>query len=159
MLGTTETANGPAATIIHQADIFILGYGPAGSEVARQLQPHYEQRIAVLDLNRECIERAEEQKFESYIGDVRQIEILKHHGIANAKLVIITIPSFEASVKAIHNVKRLAPDAYILVRSRYEVHKEGFQKAGAHEIFNEEFTVGQKLGESALRHLKAEISN
>ncbi len=159
MLGTKETANGPAATIIHQADIFILGYGPAGSEVARQLQPSYHERIAVLDLNRECIERAEAQDFESYIGDVRQIEILKHHGIANAKLVIITIPSFEASVKAIHNVKRLAPNAYILVRSRYEIHTSGFHKAGAHEIFNEEFTVGEKLGESALRYLKEIPSN
>lgn len=153
LLGTPETANGPAASLLHSADIFILGYGPAGSEVARQLKEPYRHRIAVLDLNRECIERAEEQQLESYIGDVRQVEILKHHGIANAKLVIITIPSFEASVKAIHNVKRLTPDAYILVRSRYEVHKKGFHKAGAHEIFNEEFTVGEKLGESALRYL------
>ena len=153
MLGSTETANGPAATMIHQADIFILGYGPAGTEVARQLKTSYLERIAVLDLNRECIEKAEAQNLESYIGDVRQVEILKHHGIANAKLVIITIPSFEASVKAIHNIKRLAPDAYILVRSRYEIHKEGFHKAGAHEIFNEEFTVGEKLGESSLKYL------
>ncbi len=160
LLGIKETANGPAATPdVHKADIFILGYGPAGSEVARQLKEPYHQRIAVLDLNRACIERALDQSFESYIGDVRQIEILKHHGIANAKLVIITIPSFEASVKAIHNVKRLAPDAYILVRSRYEIHTSGFHKAGAHEIFNEEFTVGQRLGESALKYLKEIPSN
>lgn len=140
-------------TQMTKADIFILGFGPAGNEVARQLKDTCAERISVIDLNKECVKAASAQGLRAHIGDVRQVEILQHHGLRNARLVIITIPSYDASLRTIDNVKRLSPNAEIMVRSRYQLHYKGFEQAGAHEIVNEELTVGARLGELALEHL------
>jgi CPA2 family monovalent cation:H+ antiporter-2 len=87
------------------------------------------------------------------MGDVRQLDVLQHSGLELANLVIITIPSYDAVLTTIDNIKRLAPTAHIIVRSRYQIYEQSFHEAGAHEIVNEEFTVGEKLGRTAVSYL------
>jgi CPA2 family monovalent cation:H+ antiporter-2 len=142
---------------IIKEDIFIFGFGPAGMEIYDHLKEQYQDKICVFDLSQNSIKAAQELGLKASIGDVRQIEVLKHHGLENASLVIITIPSFDASLRAIDNVKKLAPNAQIMVRSRYQLHYPGFVNAGAHEIINEEATVGDHLGKLALEFLSKKL--
>lgn len=132
--------------------IYLLGYGPAGTEVARQLRD-FDYPIIVIDLNQDCLANAEEDGFEAHLGDVRQLELLQHYGMANAVLVIITIPSRESALAAIDNIRSLNENTKIIVRSRYQAHVDGFERTGANLVVNEEFAVGQKLGEAAMQFL------
>ncbi|MFM7458439.1 MAG: cation:proton antiporter, partial [bacterium] len=133
--------------------IYVIGYGPAGREVARQLKDLYLKEIAIMDLTKDSLDSAELDGFKTYMGDVRQLEVLQHSGLELANLVIITIPSYDAVLTTIDNIKRLAPTAHIIVRSRYQIYEQSFHEAGAHEIVNEEFTVGEKLGRTAVTYL------
>lgn len=137
------------------ARIYVIGYGPAGREVTRQLKDSYPDEIAIMDLTKDSLDSAELEGFKTYIGDVRQLDVLQHSGLELANLVIITIPSYDAVVTTIDNIKRLAPTAHIIVRSRYQIYEQSFHEAGAHEIVNEEFTVGEKLGRTAVSYLAA----
>jgi len=138
---------------VYQQDIFIFGFGPAGMEIFEHLKEKHSSRICVFDLSQNSIKTAQQLGLKAQIGDVRQIDVLKHHGLEQAVLVIITIPSFDAALRAIDNVKKIAPNAQIMVRSRYQLHYSGFVNAGAHEIVNEEATVGDHLGQRALGYL------
>ena len=135
------------------ARIYVIGYGPAGREVTRQLKDSYLDEIAIMDLTKDSLDSAELEGFKTYMGDVRQLEVLQHSGLELANLVIITIPSYDAVLTTIDNIKRLAPTAHIIVRSRYQIYEQSFHEAGAHEIVNEEFTVGEKLGRTAVSYL------
>lgn len=135
------------------ARIYVIGYGPAGREVTRQLKDSYLDEIAIMDLTKDSLDSAELEGFKTHMGDVRQLEVLQHSGLELANLVIITIPSYDAVLTTIDNIKRLAPTAHIIVRSRYQIYEQSFHEAGAHEIVNEEFTVGEKLGRTAVSYL------
>ena len=135
------------------ARIYVIGYGPAGREVTRQLKDSYLEEVAIMDLTKDSLDSAEIEGFKTYMGDVRQLEVLQHSGLELAHLVIITIPSYDAVLTTIDNIKRLAPTAHIIVRSRYQIYEQSFHEAGAHEIVNEEFTVGEKLGRTAVSYL------
>ncbi|MFZ4085660.1 MAG: cation:proton antiporter [Vampirovibrionia bacterium] len=134
------------------ARIYVIGYGPAGREVTRQLKDSYLDEIAIMDLTKDSLDSAELEGFKTHMGDVRQLEVLQHSGLELANLVIITIPSYDAVLTTIDNIKRLAPTAHIIVRSRYQIYEQSFHEAGAHEIVNEEFTVGEKLGRTAVSY-------
>jgi CPA2 family monovalent cation:H+ antiporter-2 len=140
------------------ARIYVIGYGPAGREVTRQLKDLYLDEIAIMDLTKDSLDSAEPEGFKTYMGDVRQLEVLQHSGLELANLVIITIPSYDAVLTTIDNIKRLAPTAHIIVRSRYQIYEQSFHEAGAHEIVNEEFTVGEKLGRTAVSYLLSACS-
>jgi len=144
------------ALAANAASIYIIGFGPAGREVLRQLKDKYFSEIAIVDLTKESLDAAESEGLRTFIGDIRQLEVMQHIGIESARLVIITVPSIEAVLKAMDNVKRLAPSAHIIVRSRYEIYESSFQEFGAHEIINEEFTVGEKIGKTALAYLSSQ---
>jgi CPA2 family monovalent cation:H+ antiporter-2 len=137
------------------ARIYVIGYGPAGREVTRQLKDSYLEEVAIMDLTKDSLDSAELEGFKTYMGDVRQLDVLQHSGLELAHLVIITIPSYDAVLTTIDNIKRLAPTAHIIVRSRYQIYEQSFHEAGAHEIVNEEFTVGEKLGRTAVSYLAA----
>lgn len=138
-------------------EIFVLGFGPAGLEVARRLKDRKVKPV-IIDLNKESIMEAESMGLKSYIGDVRQIEVLHHFGLDNAKLVVITIPSLDAVIKAVDNIRRLSPSSFIIVRSRYQAYKPDFEQAGADLVINEEFTVGDKLARVTIQHLRANFN-
>lgn len=141
----------------HKPEIFIFGFGPAGNEVARYIKKLklLPDDVLVIDLNKDCLEDALSYGFQAGIGDVRHIEVLQHYGLSNAKLVVITTPSHESTIKAIDNVRRIAPNAHIIIRSQYQANIESFKNAGAHTIINEELALGKELGKALQTFLKS----
>ncbi len=128
--------------------VFILGFGPAAREIVSQLKNH-KLRIVVIDLSQDSISKAKEMGLEAHIGDIRQIEVLKAYKVQRAKLVIVTVPGHAAAIQAIHNARRLAPHIKVIARSRYHENVHSLVDAGAHEVVNEERSVGEELAKSA----------
>ncbi len=124
--------------------LVIIGFGPAGQLAARDFTGSPEE-VLVLDLNRSGIRTAEELGFRGHIGDATQVEVLEHAHIASAGAVVITIPHHHSAITILEHVRRLAPRAHIVVRSRHQIHTNEYLTAGAHKVIGDEEQVGQSI--------------
>jgi len=133
------------ATVPDAPDVVIIGFGPAG-QVAAQAFADRPQRVLIMDLNREGVRKAQELGFQGHVGDMTQLDVLEHARVAAAKAVVITIPHHRSALTILEHVRRLAPGAHCVVRSRYQRHTNKFFMAGAHEVFGDEEQLGNSLG-------------
>lgn len=133
-------------------DVVIVGFGPAGQAVGNALAGT-SWPVVVLDLNPVGRSAAEALGFHAHTGDATQIEVLEHAGVQAARVVVITLPARSAALTVLEHVRRLAPGAYVAVRSRYQIHKSDFEIAGAHVVIGEEEVVGSRLSAEVTRWL------
>ena len=150
LLGDVPAAPGAEASERFLPEVAVFGFGPTGQIAARPFIGK-STRVLVLDLNREGVRHAERLGFHADVGDVTQNEVLEHASVGCASIVVITIPHFASAMKALANVRRLAPQAQIVVRSRYQTHADEFEGAGAHLVVGDEEQVGQRLAEHLAR--------
>ena len=127
-------------------EVIIIGFGPAGQLVGRSLMESGT-RVLVLDLNADAKQLAETMGFVGHIGDAQQIDILEHADVRRAEVVVITVPARSAALTVLRQVRTLAPNAHIIVRSRYQLHRHEFELAGAHAVKGDEEEVGRRLSE------------
>jgi CPA2 family monovalent cation:H+ antiporter-2 len=135
-----ETAEGMA-----KRDILIIGFGPAGQRVAEGLMTDYQNRMVVIDLNRDNVDVAQRYGLEGVLGDASQTEILEHAGIYEAEVVVLTLPDHRIMRQLIYHVRDLAPGARIVARCRYHVRHWELLTAGADHVADEEDEVGRVM--------------
>ncbi len=78
----------------HRPEIVMLGYFHVADELVRYLKAHMPAllpRMLVIDFNLANHERIEANHLRVVYGDVSNLDTLRHHGIAEAKLVLCTI--------------------------------------------------------------------
>lgn len=144
--GATDADKGP--------DVLIIGFGPSGQLAA---QPFLDRpaNVHVIDLSRTSLARAAELGFTAHRGDAAQAEILEHVHVASAKVVVITIPDHDGSFRILNEIRRLAPHAYIVVRSRHQRYTLEYDIAGANAVVGDEEEVGAALGEEIHKWLQS----
>ncbi|QGJ68833.1 Hypothetical protein PBC10988_4970 [Planctomycetales bacterium 10988] len=125
-------------------EVLIIGFGPAGQIAAR---PLIDQgiRVAVIDMNHSGTQKAKELGFAAELGDATQSEVLEHARLRDCKAVVITIPYHKAALTILHHARKYAPQAQVIVRSRYELYSNDFFDAGAHAVAGDEHQVGESL--------------
>jgi CPA2 family monovalent cation:H+ antiporter-2 len=143
----------PAADL--PPDVVVIGFGPAGAIASRPFVDR-KLRILVIDLNHEGVRRAEELGFDAQIGDATQSDVLEHARLSQCKAVAITLPDYRAAQTILEQVRRHAPQAYVVVRSRHERHTSDFTSAGAHAVAGDEETVGERLAGDLRRWLQSQ---
>jgi len=132
-----------------QHDLLIVGFGPAGQRVAETLLDPYRDRILVLDMNPRNAVIARNYGLAVQTGDARQVDVLEHAGLAYLHCIVLALPDVDANRHIIHLVRQFNPDVKLIVRSRYHVARWELQMAGAHEVVDEEDTMGVRLAELA----------
>ena len=133
--------------------IFIIGFGPAGQQVANALQAQNLTPV-VIEQNPKSAEIAKQNGFPVYLGDASKKEIILHAGMnQGACAVIVTVPDPRTSRSIIEAIRSLFPEATIFARNRYHIYSWELKEAGASEIVDEENTVGGILAERALGFL------
>jgi len=142
-----------------EADILIIGYGPAGQRAARSLQRKYMKRIGVIDLSPHLADAAKRVGFHTLVGDACRRELLEHAHVQHMALIMIAVPDPETCRTIIHHCKFLAPNTPIVARSRYATFQEELQQAGALEVINEEEHVGYRIAAAAHRLLRRAAAN
>ncbi|MFH5806068.1 cation:proton antiporter [Alienimonas sp. DA493] len=138
----------------HKPEVAIIGFGPAGRIAAQPLVDRGV-RTTVLDLNRHGVWDARRLGFAAELGDATQAEIFDHAGLRHCEAVVITIPHHTDALMIIQRVRTLAPQAHIIVRSRYQVHEDAFAAAGVDATAGDEKAVGQRLA----AHLRLWLRN
>lgn len=134
--------------------IVIIGFGPVGQAAASVFRSS-PLKLLVIDLNYELIRKARTLGFKGYVGDGSLAEVLEHAHIESARAVIITVPHYRTACLIVSHLKRLAPQAHVVARSRFERFNAEITSCGADAVFNDEEEVGRQLGS----HLKLWLSD
>lgn len=142
-----EPQNAPDGAI--KPEVVVIGFGPSG-EAATAPLVNAGRIVSVLDLNSLGVSRARDLGFHASVGDARQVDVLEHLGVTHASTILISVPDFLTAITVLSQVRRLAPDSRIIVRSRYQRNSEEFRKAGADLVIGDEEVVGTKLAEALL---------
>lgn len=118
--------------------IIIIGYGINGRNLAyaakESLIPY-----VVLEINAETVRNEKAKGEPIYFGDATHPSILHHANLAAAKAVAIVINDFTAIRQIITQVRRINPDVYIIVRTRYLQQTAMMYELGVSEVIPDEF--------------------
>lgn len=132
------------------ADVIIVGYGPAGREVARDMMAAG-QTVAIIESNPGLVKAADGPRM--FVGDGTDAETLLRAGLRLARALVLTIPDPGVSRTVLGIIRTLAPDLPVLVRARYHRYAGPILRLGADSVADEELLVGQALARTARRRL------
>lgn len=141
-----------AETAVHPA-VIVIGYGPAGRQVSDALRDNG-LASAILELNPASIAQAKAAGLPIHIGDATNTEVLVHAGVSHAQAVVVTVPDPRTARDITAAVRALAPQAHLLVRSRFQRSCHELTAAGATTVVDEEHTVGRLLAHETLTSLE-----
>jgi CPA2 family monovalent cation:H+ antiporter-2 len=130
---------------IQRGHLVIVGFGPAGQRIAELLMGDPQLPILVVELNQSTAAHAEAYGLPVHLGDATREEVLEHAHIRTAAAVAVTLPDPRAARQVVQQVRALAPNSIIVVRSRYHVHRWQLDVAGAHIVVDEENEVGARI--------------
>jgi len=133
------------AAIDARGHLIVIGFGPAGQQVAELLLGEERLPIVVLDLRPGTLALAEAYGLPGRLGDAGRDEVLVSVGVHTARVVAVTVPDPHMARHIVQRVRAMAPDAQIFVRSRYHVHRWQLDVAGAHVVVDEEAEVGARM--------------
>ena len=134
--------------------LVIVGFGPAGQRVAEAMMGEGGCKLVVAELNPSTADAALAYELETYIGDATREEVLERVHVSTAAVVVITLPDPGTARLVVQRVRALAPNAYIIVRARYHVHRWQLNVAGAHAVVDEEDQIGMSIVAEVLEHFR-----
>ncbi|GMU74322.1 MAG: potassium efflux system protein [Candidatus Campbellbacteria bacterium] len=118
------------ASTFHPPEAIIFGYDRVGSDfvaAAEKLGAGY----LVVDFNPESIKKLQEKNIPFRYGDAEDVEFLSEINVHDAKLVISTIPDFEANLVLTKAYRKRNADGIIMVLSHDVQHAKDLYLAGA----------------------------
>lgn len=124
--------------------VVIAGFGLNGSNLARVLK-ETGIKYVVTELNPDTV-RKEKAKGEKIIfGDISKDEVLKAVKIDKANIIVYAISDPAVTRMSLKLVKKLNPNIYALVRTRYVNEVDELKKLGADEVIPEEFETALQI--------------
>ena len=130
-----ETSPNRPATATEQA--LVVGLGPMGAAVASQLELQGLD-VCLVDLSPVNLQRFAQQGFRTVAGDAGDAEILRHAGVENCRVAVVTVPDDRTAAQVVGLIRRLNPRVRILVRCRYQGSLAALRRAGANAAVSEE---------------------
>ncbi|HNX17158.1 MAG TPA: cation:proton antiporter [Methanoregula sp.] len=143
--GVTKSENKELETApVLQDHLVIVGYGLNGRNLARAAKAG---RILyrIIDLNPETVENERKKGEPIFFGDATNESILSYAQIETARVLVIVIND-PPSVRIIANqARRMNPDLYIIVRTRFLSEVKPLEELGADEVIPEEFETSIEI--------------
>ena len=132
--------------------VLIVGYGVTGQNVARTARLA-DVPYAVVELNAALVRVGTERGDPIHFGDATQESILRHVDADKARAIVVAINDPAATRRIVELARRIAPDAYIIVRSRYLREVEPLTMLGADEVIADELEVSIEVFSRALSRM------
>ena len=124
--------------------VLIVGYGLNGRNLARVLRevaiPH-----RILDLNPVVARRVRDEGEKIDFGDATRPAVLAGMGVARARVLVVAISDPMATSRIVWHARRLNPDLYVIVRTRYVAEIPRLTRLGANEVIPEEFETSVEI--------------
>ena len=137
-LGPTrgEGEDGPA----YFGHVLIIGFGVTGRNLAHSAR-RSDVPYAVVDTNAAIVRQGLADGEPIHYGDASQAPILELVHAERARAIVVVIDDPAGARRIVELARRVAPDAYILVRSRYLREVEPLLSLGADEVIADELEV------------------
>lgn len=129
--------------------VLICGYGRCGQNLARLLEKAKMSYMA-LDLDVDRVQKAAAAGDAVVYGDAARAQALSAAGVSRAKAVVITYIDTASALKVLHQVRHLAPDVPVVVRTLDDQALKSLQAAGATEVVPEAIEASLMLASHAL---------
>ena len=100
---------------------------------------------AVIELNASTVREALADGEPIHFGDATQESILRHVDAERARVIVVGIDDPAGARRIVELAHRIAPDAFILVRTRYLREVEALHKLGADEVVADELEVSVEM--------------
>lgn len=123
---------------IEAPDVLILGFGVIGKNVSQVLKAT-NIPFRVLEMNLNNVKEGKKNNIPIFYGDCTDNEALTRAGFYEAKSVVIAISDESAVKEVTSKMKKLRPDIFILVRTRYLLNQDKIKELGADLVVTEEF--------------------
>jgi CPA2 family monovalent cation:H+ antiporter-2 len=124
--------------------VIIAGFGLNGSNLARVLKETGIQYV-VVELNPETVKKEKLKGEKIVFGDISKEEILNSVKINRARIIVFAISDPAVTKISLRLSKKLNPDVYTLVRTRYVNEVDPLKNIGADEIIPEEFETAIQI--------------
>ena len=132
-------------------DHFIVcGYGRVGSTVVRELE-HDGQRIVVIDILPESLERARAEGHLAVVGDATSDETLLAAGVKRARGLITAIDSDANNVYVALSARGLNPKLFIVGRANTVSAEGKLRQAGVDRVVSPYTMAGRRIAHLAIR--------
>ncbi|MBI4524325.1 MAG: cation:proton antiporter [Deltaproteobacteria bacterium] len=124
--------------------VIVIGYGLNGQNLTRVLK---EVGIAyrILDMDPDVVRRARTAGEPIWFGDGTRPEVLRQLGIQDARVVVAAISDRVGTARIVSQARRLRPDVYLIVRTRYLAEIEHLDQLGANQVIPEEFETSVEI--------------
>ena len=134
--------------IEHQGNVIIAGYGRMGTVIDRMLESAGFS-TTVIDYSSEQIDNLRKFGARAYYGDATRPDMLAAAGIANAKLLIITIDDEEKITELTKYAVANYPNLHVIARARTRHHVYHLWAVGCRDIIRETYDSSLRIGRSA----------
>ncbi len=128
--------------------VMIVGFGPSGQRVARELMDTEDVESVIIDIRPNNIDLAKSMGLKAYLGDATNLDFLIHYGILKARAIVLTVPDHRASIRIVESVRTLNSEVVIVARARYHTFISELETAGATLAVDEEYLTGKRLAEA-----------
>ena len=142
----------PAANLHSlRGHVVLAGFGVAGRLLGHALGEAGIPLI-ILDVNAERVREARRSGAPVYYGDVTSDEALRHAALDHARVVVLLLNDPDALRRAVAAARELAPQVFIVARSRFVAERDTLVRLGADLVVYEELEAGLEVATRVLRH-------
>ncbi len=103
-------------TIEKKYDAILFGYNRIGFNLLNSFKKIHKNYL-VVDFNPDTIAELEKQKIPCLYGDADDPDVIEDLPLDKVKLVVSTVPDYEANELLLENVKRINPNAIVITRA------------------------------------------
>lgn len=132
--------------------VIIVGFGINGKNLARVLRETGISYI-VIEMNPQIYKEEKERGERIIFGDVIREEILLVAGLKNALVIVYAISDPVASKRSLQIAKRINPNVYAIIRTRYIFEIDDLKHLGADIVIPEEFETSLQIFSKVLERL------
>ncbi len=132
------------ATAGKKDHVIIVGFGVNGRNVARAAGVA-DIPYMIIEMNPETVRREQAKGEPICYGDAAQEAVFRHADIQDAKIVVVAINDPAATRGITEIARRLNPNVYLIVRTRYFQEMAALYELGADEVIPEEFETSVEI--------------
>jgi CPA2 family monovalent cation:H+ antiporter-2 len=142
----------PTAAELPASDVLVIGYGVSGQNVCEVLRS-VGISFAVMELNPRTVAELRARGERVIQGDCTDERALRRAGADQARVIVLAISDTLRLPQAVAVARTVAPEAFIIVRTRFVAQIEPLYDAGASAVVAEEFEASLHIIAILMRQL------
>ncbi len=135
-----------------EGHVLVIGFGVTGRNVYEAVE-HIGLPATAVELNIDHVREGRKATVDIHYGDATNEAVLEHVHASRAKAIVVAVDDPMATRRIIELARRLAPDAFIMARTRYRRGTEGLYALGADEVIADEVEVSVEIMARVLARL------